>query len=210
MKINIRDITKIPNLLSLLRIALIPVFVVVFLWENGEIRYSLDIGEEANGYVIAAAIVVLSGLTDAADGFIARRFNMITDLGKVLDPFADKLTQAAVVVCLFFRYKEIWELIAALLLLIVVKEIAMLVMGVVFLKKGQDLGGAKWFGKLATIVFYVLVIILLGAPYVSILAAFVMISVMIVFTSLAFALYLREYYLLWREGKLKTGSDRKD
>ncbi len=210
MKINIHDITKIPNLLSLLRIALIPVFVVVFLWENGEIGYSLDIGEEANGYIIAAAIVILSGLTDAADGFIARRFNMITDLGKVLDPFADKLTQAAVVVCLFFRYKDIWELIAALLLLIVVKEIAMLVIGVVFLKKGQDLGGAKWFGKLATIVFYVLVIILLGAPYVSIMAAFVMISVMIVFTALAFALYLREYCIIWREGRLQTDNDRKD
>lgn len=210
MKINIRDITKIPNLLSLLRIILIPVFVIVFLWENGEIRYNIDIGEEANGYVIAAAIVVLSGLTDAADGFIARRFNMITDLGKVLDPFADKLTQAAVVVCLFFRYKEIWELIAVLLALIVVKEITMLVMGMLFLKKGQDLGGAKWFGKLATIVFYVLVIILLGAPYLSTSAAFVMILVMLGFTALAFALYLREYYRLWRVSKELPDPDRKD
>ena len=210
MKINIRDITKIPNLLSLLRIILIPVFVIVFLWENGEIRYNIDIGEEANGYVIAAAIVVLSGLTDAADGFIARRFNMITDLGKVLDPFADKLTQAAVVVCLFFRYKEIWELIAVLLALIVVKEITMLVMGMLFLKKGQDLGGAKWFGKLATIVFYVLVIILLGAPYLSTSAAFVMILVMLGFTALAFALYLREYYRLWRVSKELPEPNGKD
>lgn len=208
MNINIRDITKIPNILSVIRILLIPIFVVVFLWENGEIRYNIDIGEEANGYVIAAAIVVLSGLTDAADGFIARRFNMITDLGKVLDPFADKLTQAAVVVCLFFRYKEIWALIAALLALIVVKEITMLIMGVLFLKKGQDLGGAKWFGKLATIIFYVLVIVLLGAPSLNTLAAVIMISVMIVFTSLAFALYLREYYRMRRERD--TDPDGKD
>lgn len=199
MNINIRDITKLPNILSLIRILLIPVFVVVFLWENGEIRYTIDIGKEANGYIIAAAIVVLSGLTDAADGFIARRFNMITDLGKVLDPFADKLTQAAVIVCLFFRYREIWTLIASLLVLIVIKEITMLVMGVHFLKKGQDLGGAKWFGKLATIMFYVLVIILLGAPSLSTIAAVIMVCVMIVFTTLAFALYLREYYRMWRE-----------
>ena len=135
---------------------------------------------------------------------------MITDLGKVLDPFADKLTQAAVVVCLFFRYKEIWELIAVLLALIVVKEITMLVMGMLFLKKAQDLGGAKWFGKLATIVFYVLVIILLGAPYLSTSAAFVMILVMLGFTALAFALYLREYYRLWRVSKELPEPNGKD
>lgn len=198
MKFNLSDITKIPNILTAVRILLIPLFVVVFLWENGNIRVGADPEKEGSGYVIAAIIIIISGLTDAADGFIARKFDMITDLGKVLDPFADKLTQAAVVVCLIFRYSEIWQAVAALFGIILIKEITMLVMGVLFLKKGQDLGGAKWFGKLATIVFYVLVIILIGAPSLSTPAALVMVSVMALFAVLSFVLYMREYYRLWQ------------
>lgn len=198
MKFNLSDITKIPNILTAVRILLIPLFVVVFLWENGNICVGADPEKEGSGYVIAAIIIIISGLTDAADGFIARKFDMITDLGKVLDPFADKLTQAAVVVCLIFRYSEIWQAVAALFGIILIKEITMLVMGVLFLKKGQDLGGAKWFGKLATIVFYVLVIILIGAPSLSTPAALVMVSVMALFAVLSFVLYMREYYRLWQ------------
>lgn len=199
MKIRFSDITKLPNLLTVLRILLIPVFVVVFLWENGNVDIGAEADTEGRGFIIAGVIIIISGLTDAADGFIARKFNMITDLGKVLDPFADKLTQAAVVVCLVFRYSEIWQAVAALFGIIFVKEIIMLVMGVVFLKKGQDLGGAKWFGKLATIVFYVLVIILIGAPTLSTPAALLMVAVMAMFTTLSFVLYMREYYRLWKQ-----------
>ena len=198
MKFNLSDITKIPNILTAVRILLIPLFVAVFLWENGNVDIGADPESEGSGYVIAARIITISGLTDAADGFIARKFDMITDLGKVLDPFADKLTQAAVVVCLIFRYSEIWQAVAALFGIILIKEIIMLVMGVMFLKKGQDLGGAKWFGKLATIVFYVLVIILIGAPSLSTPAALVMVSVMALFAVLSFVLYMREYYRLWK------------
>lgn len=201
MDIRLRDITKIPNLLSLLRIILIPVFVAVFLWENGNVKVLEELSEEANGYTIAAAIVVFSGLTDALDGFIARRFGMITDLGKILDPFADKLTQAAVVVCLFFRYAELWQYVAALLGLIAAKDIAMLILGVAFLKKGQDLGGARWFGKLATVVFYIMVIILLGAPSLSNTAVIIMILTMSGFLLLSFVLYVREYYRMWKNRK---------
>lgn len=208
MKFNLSDITKIPNILTAVRILLIPLFVVVFLWENGNIRVGADPEKEGSGYVIAAIIIIISGLTDAADGFIARKFDMITDLGKVLDPFADKLTQAAVVVCLIFRYSEIWQAVAALFGIILIKEITMLVMGVLFLKKGQDLGGAKWFGKLATIVFYVLVIILIGAPSLSTPAALVMVSVMALFAVLSFVLYMREYYRLW-QSRESGGDDDK-
>ncbi len=200
MKLSIRDITKIPNLISIFRILLVPVFIVVFLWENGNITFSgITVDESANGYMIAAAIIILSGLTDMADGYIARRFNLITDLGKALDPFADKLTQAAVAVCLAFRYTDILGFLIGLCVLIFVKEIAMLVLGLVFLKKGKDLGGAKWFGKLATIVFYVLVIVLVGAPSLSDIAAAVMVCVTGAFTLLSFALYIREYYRLKKE-----------
>lgn len=199
MKIDIRDITKLPNILTVLRILLIPVFVIAFLWANGNIELELRHSDKENGYLIAAAIMILSGLTDMADGLIARKFNMITDLGKVIDPFADKLTQAAVVVCLIFRYSDIWILIAALLVLIVIKELLMLLMGVVFLRKGQDLGGARWYGKLATIIFYFQVIVLIGAPVLSDTAAAVMFCVMIAFTLLSFIMYMREYYRLKKQ-----------
>lgn len=200
MEINVGDIKKLPNILTVIRILLIPLFVFVFLWENGNIRIGADADADAqgSGYMIAAGIIIISGITDAADGFIARKFNMITDLGKVLDPFADKLTQAAVVVCLIFRYNEIWQAVTALFVIIFVKEISMLAMGLVFLKKGQDLGGAKWFGKLATIVFYALVIVLIGAPSLSTAAALVMVAVMAFFVTLSFVLYIREYYRLWK------------
>lgn len=198
MKLSIKDITKVPNLISIFRILLVPVFVVVFLWENGNITLGA-MDESANGYVIAAAIIILSGVTDMADGYIARKFNLITDLGKALDPFADKLTQAAVAVCLAFRYTEILGVLIGLCVLIFVKEIAMLILGLVFLKKGKDLGGAKWFGKLATIVFYLMVIALVGAPSLSNIAAMVMVCVTGAFTLLSFALYIREYHRLKKE-----------
>ena len=201
MKLDIRDITKLPNLLTLVRIALIPLFVFIFLWEDGMIQADIDMMEKTNGYLLAAIIVVISGLTDAADGYIARKFNMITDLGKALDPFADKLTQAAVVVCLVIRYNEIWWLVAALFTFIVVKEITLLIMALLFLKKGQDLGGATWFGKVSTIVFYVLVIVLIGAPSVNTLAAAIMMGVMFAFNILAFCLYMREYMTLYKQRK---------
>lgn len=210
MKIDIRDITKLPNILTVIRIMLIPLFVIIFLWANGNIELNLKHINKQNGYIIAAAIMILSGLTDMADGLIARKFNMITDLGKVIDPFADKLTQAAVVVCLIFRYCDIWILIAALFALIFIKEILMLIMGVMFLRKGQDLGGARWYGKLATIIFYFQVIVLIGAPVLSNLTAIVMFCIMIAATLLSFIMYMREYYRLKMQRDAEEKTDKGD
>lgn len=210
MKIDIRDITKLPNILTVIRIMLIPLFVIIFLWANGNIELNLKHFNKQNGYIIAAAIMILSGLTDMADGLIARKFNMITDLGKVIDPFADKLTQAAVVVCLIFRYCDIWILIAALFALIFIKEILMLIMGVMFLRKGQDLGGARWYGKLATIIFYFQVIVLIGAPVLSNLTAIVMFCIMIAATLLSFIMYMREYYRLKMQRDAEEKTDKGD
>ncbi len=199
MDFKFRDITKLPNILTLGRMALIPVFVIVFLCEDGIIHDDGFVHEHTNGYLMSAGIVILSGLTDALDGWIARHFNMITDLGKALDPLADKLTQAAIVVCLIIRYRCIWWLLVGLFLLICIKEITMLVVGLMFLKKGQDLGGAKWFGKLATIVFYLLVIALIGMPSMELVPAIIMIGIVYVFTVASFILYMREYFRLYKQ-----------
>ena len=130
------QIWTIPNVLSMIRILIIPVFVKLYMM----------------GQLIPAGIMlVISGLTDTADGYIARHFNQITNLGKVLDPFADKLTQgiAAIVVCLEHRY------MIPILALLVVKELGMGVAGIVLLKIKRRPFGAFWWGKISTIVLYV-------------------------------------------------------
>ena len=71
----------IPNLLSLVRLAMIPLLLWLYL--------------EKREYLWTAVVVVLSGATDIVDGIIARKYDLISDLGKALDPVADKLTQIA-------------------------------------------------------------------------------------------------------------------
>ena len=100
------QVLTIPNLLSVIRLALIPLIV----W--------LYVGKQA--YSIAVIIILLSGATDIIDGAIARRFHMVSDLGKILDPVADKMTQGAVILCLALKYR--W--MRGLIVLFIIKEIS--------------------------------------------------------------------------------------
>ena len=127
----------VPNMLSIFRIVLIPVYAAIYF------------SDVKGGSVIAGCILVASGLTDLLDGYIARRFNQISKLGKVLDPLADKLTQVAVIVCLYIRYPILWALIAFLIF----KELLMLSVGYWVMKKGYVVT-SKWFGKLTTFLIY--------------------------------------------------------
>lgn len=129
-------VLTIPNLLSAFRLLLVPVIV----W--------LYCGRE--DYPLTACALVLSGATDIADGFIARRFHMISDLGKVLDPVADKLTQAAALACLLTRFPAVWWLLGVL----VGKEIVMASMGIFVIRRTGVVHGALWHGKLATCLIY--------------------------------------------------------
>lgn len=131
-----RQALTIPNILSLIRIAFIP----FILWTYCGLRRS----------GVAAALLLLSAATDVADGFVARKFHMTSDLGKILDPIADKLTQAAVLVCLAVRY----PLMLAALGLLVVKETINAVAGLLVIRKTGNVYGAQWHGKLATILLY--------------------------------------------------------
>lgn len=136
--LNIEWKWNIPNALSVFRIVLIPVFLVLYLTPT-----------VADEWAFLA--LLLSGLTDMADGYIARRFNMITACGKLLDPLADKLTQVAVVVALTTRYPETFPLA----ILCFIKEACQAVGSVIMLKKKIPVRASKWFGKLSTIAFYV-------------------------------------------------------
>lgn len=118
-KLRNKNLT-VPNAMSLFRILVIPFFAYFFLKDN-----------------LTAAVIALalSGLSDALDGFVARRFNQITELGKMLDPLADKLTQGTVAVCIAVRYPTI----CPLLFLLVTKELVMLCGACFLLHRGLSL-----------------------------------------------------------------------
>ena len=134
-----KNVFTIPNVLSLIRILLVPVIVWVYFDKN-----------IANHYLIALVLVFLSAITDVLDGIIARKFNLITDLGKILDPIADKLTQFVVVFCLACDY----PLMIVVAVIIFAKEILMLIGAVLFVKQGNETPYARWWGKLTTVVLY--------------------------------------------------------
>ena len=149
---------NVPNALSILRILLIPVYVIVYLTAPDTVSASDP--STYVPYLWAGGILVFSGLTDMLDGIIARKFNQITRLGRILDPFADKLTQAAVTVTLAIR-NPVWIFLPIAYIL---KELLMLIGGVILLRKFHDLAPSKWFGKIATGVFYGATILLVAVP----------------------------------------------
>ena len=143
MQILRKDNFNLPNILSFTRIIIIIPFVLYFLNDD---------------YLLSAAMLALSGLSDMLDGVIARKLNQVTQLGKILDPVADKLTLTAVVICMGIKFPEIFILVVILS----VKDLSMLLAGSYLLKKGIEPPAAKWYGKLATVFFYVSVIIIVA------------------------------------------------
>ena len=119
-----KEVFTIPNMLSLFRLVLIPIYVVIYLNAT-----------ELREYFIAAAILAVSCLTDMIDGKIARHFNMISTLGKILDPFADKATQFTLTLCLSIKY----PVLRFVLVLFVIKEGFQGIVGLVNLKRGKIL-----------------------------------------------------------------------
>lgn len=141
----------IPNLLSLIRILLIPVFAVLFY----------------NGHNVAAVIVLaVSGFSDLIDGKIARKFNQISNLGKMLDPIADKLTVFAIAIILFLKFwgaeNEVLHSFAWVFLLFIGKDLLMLVVGGFMIAMGMRPCAAEIFGKLATVFFYVVMVVIMA------------------------------------------------
>ncbi|RKQ33547.1 CDP-alcohol phosphatidyltransferase family protein [Oceanobacillus halophilus] len=183
MKFTAREVFTIPNILSIIRLILIPIFIYTYVTATG-----------TNDYYIAAIIILLSGLTDFLDGFVARKFNQITELGKTLDPIADKLTQAAVAIILMFRYPYMWILV----ILFVLKELFMGINGLILLKRGKKLDGAKWFGKVSTTVFYIAMGLLIAFPELELQSVYLLIITTGIFLSLSFVMYVPEYIKLYR------------
>ena len=174
-RISKKELLSIPNLMGYFRLTMIPVFVYLY----------LEASSDAD-YYRAALVMGLSSITDMFDGMIARKFNMITEFGKFLDPLADKLTHGAILLCLLSRY----PLILLLLVLFVLKEGFMLVMGAVKLRKGKKLDGAKWFGKCCTALLFVVLFILLLFPHLSLAAVNMLILVCAAAMAVTLLLYI--------------------
>ncbi len=182
----------VPNFMSLVRILLIPVFAVLFL----------------KGYIWWALLVLaISGISDFLDGKIARKFNQVSNLGKMLDPIADKLTVFALAIVLFFKFKSAqsaaMQAFAWVFLLFIAKEIIMLLGGLVIISKGARPAPAAIYGKVATFAFYLVMILIIGfGPEVGALSLinpnltlpetvmFVLVVISLVLTFVAFASYI--------------------
>lgn len=140
-----KDIFTIPNLLSAFRLILIPVYITIYFKADQPIDYML-----------AAAVLAVSCLTDLLDGKIARKFNLVSTVGKLLDPVADKATQFSLMVCLAMEYPILWSLI----FLFIIKEGFQLAGMLIFYMKGKMLKGALLSGKISTTVLFISLIIM--------------------------------------------------
>lgn len=174
-----KEIFTIPNLLSLFRLALIPVYVVIYLNAT-----------EPHQYFTAGAIMAVSCLTDAIDGKIARHFNMISTVGKILDPLADKITQFTLTLCLSLKY----PILNPVLILFVIKEIFQLIVGVINLRKGKMLPGALFAGKICTTVLFVSLIALVLFPNMKPIAVDAIALIDGIFLAISFISYILAYF----------------
>lgn len=182
MKITKKDVLTIPNFLSLVRILLVPLFVYQY-FANFEYHY-----------YYAGLTLIISGLTDVVDGFIARTFNMISSVGKMLDPFADKLTQGVIVVCLAMNH----PLLVPLIVLFYAKEFTMLLGAVRLLKMELRPSEAKWWGKLATVVMYSLLVLTLISDITDVIPDW-SIVLMAVIAAICTVFALFNYYLIFQD-----------
>ena len=169
-----KKILTIPNILSMIRIVMIPIIVWLYVVEKN--------------YAWAGGLLIFSGVTDVVDGFIARHFHMISDLGKVLDPIADKLTQATVLVCLLMRF----PLMALPLAMMVLKETFMSVTGLLVIRRTGVVISADWHGKAATVLLYATMVIHIFWENISESQSALFIGATMVMIAISFFLYGRD------------------
>ena len=177
-----KQLFTIPNLLSLLRLCMIPLIIWLYCTQKN--------------YALTAVVLVLSGLTDMVDGYIARRFNMVTDLGKALDPVADKLTQASVMFCLLSRFR----MMLVPLLILIFKEVCNGVISLVVIKKTGKVCGADWHGKVCTWLLYAMMFVHIVWFDISREWTTALIGICVIMMTFSFALYMvRNYKMLTNE-----------
>lgn len=166
---------NIPNILTVIRILLIPLCGFYIYREQ---------------FTYAVIVFVLASLTDIVDGYIARKFKLITNLGKFLDPLADKLLSFTTLTLLSFRGR----LHFVIPLLIFIKELLIALGGILMYKKRNLVKGARWYGKFAAVLFFVSILLVMFN--VTLLAGKILIVVALIFSYFALIMYLREFAAL--------------
>ena len=174
-----KEIFTIPNLLSLFRIILIPVYVTIYLKASTPAHY-----------YIAGGILSVSCLTDLIDGKIARKYNMITNLGKILDPLADKATQFTLILCLTQKIPILWSTVV----LFIIKESFQLIAGALTLRKGRMLKGALLSGKVCTTILFITLILMVIIPELPIFAVVAITAVNMLMMLIALFDYMLTYF----------------
>lgn len=182
--ISKKDIFTIPNVISMFRIILAAVILWIFYEPEVENRrYALTV------------VLIISGLTDFLDGKIARRFHMVSELGKILDPIADKITQGVLLICLLSQYKAL----RIVFVMFLVKEGYMAIAGMKVLEKTKQNEGAMWYGKVNTAVFYMAILLLIFIPDMPQMAANLLIMIIGIFMMLSFVMYAVKYQNIMRK-----------
>lgn len=184
-----KELFSIPNLIGYFRILMLPVFLYKY--------YSAKTFEE---YMITFVLLAIIFLSDAADGFIARKFHMVTDFGKMLDPVADKLVQGSLAIAVMFHH----PLMKVFLVVFLCKEVYMSVMGLYLLKKKDSLNGAQWYGKVCTTIVDAGILILLFFPSLPQGFGNGLIVVMIALEIFSAVKYLQFHMSILKESKQKN------
>lgn len=182
----------IPNILTLIRFLLIPVIITLL---------------SRKEYLAAIIVFSISGLTDILDGTIARKFNLITNLGKLMDPLADKLTQLSMLVMLTIqKIIPFW-----IVIVVFIKELCM-ICGASFLYGKELVVSSKWYGKVATILFYIAIVVSLflkeyeaallieqpveySAPPLVLYAAYPIYYIAVIMTLFSLAMYVKAFFV---------------
>ncbi|MBR5246964.1 MAG: CDP-alcohol phosphatidyltransferase family protein [Clostridia bacterium] len=210
LKENLKEIfdgcLTIPNLISVIRILLIPVIAV--LYYRGYIWWSVF-------------VIFISGLSDAVDGKIARKFNQVSNLGKLLDPVADKFTIFALAIVLFLKFKEAqsetMQAFAWVFLLFIAKDVIMILGSIVLIALGTRPVAAEIWGKLATFAFYAVMVVIIGfGPEIGAISIyypqytipetvmFILVVVAVILTFIAFFSYLPSAFKQMKENSKKN------
>ena len=169
----------VPNILTIIRLLLIP-FIVFYIF--------------ASNYLLAFIFFTISGLTDIIDGFIARKFNLVSNFGKLMDPLADKLTQIATLTSLVFvNIIPIW-----ILLIVILKEFIM-ICGASFLYGKDVVVYSKWYGKLSTVLFFFAIVLSLLIKQFGVTGIWTnidlgMFTIALVATIFSFVMYVKDLY----------------
>ena len=173
------QILSIPNILTFIRIVLIPVCIVLYFK-----------AKDRADYIITGSVLALSCITDMFDGLIARKFNMITTLGKILDPIADKGTQFAMIICLSVK----WPMLFFILPLFIIKEGFQFICGAIYYKKGKILSKALLPGKICTTVMFVSMIAIIAIPNITATTISILTALCCVFLAISFISYILAYF----------------